>query len=296
MITINKNIILIVILCSFLCSLSCSSRITQTEVNNSVYLEDLYISNILSANTFELPLNMIIRDSKGDTITFKEIIKESEKIVLRISNSFCSSCVDEELMRIGEFVKDSSVIILATYQNPRIIKVIEKKKSITNPIYYIEQSKASAFLTQNDMYGSPYYFIVDKRGKCSCVFFPSLDYKTITERYISYSLQRVKQNQKRSIFLSDIFYIDSAAIGDTITIPFEYVNIYNNPLKITHVENSCNCTNAQFSNSEIVPLEKDKIIVQYVPDAIGERILQLRIWHNQSIMPETITLYSNIDK
>lgn len=294
MITINKNIILIVILCSFLCSLSCSSRITQTEVNNSVYLEDLYISNILSANTFELPLNMIIRDSKGDTITFKEIIKESEKIVLRISNSFCSSCVDEELMRIGALVRDSSVIILATYQNPRIIKVIEKKKSITNPIYYIEYSRATDFLAQNDKYGSPYYFIMDKRGQCSSVFFPSLDYKTLTERYISYSQQRIDQNQKGSIFFRDIFYIDLATMGETITIPLEYINIYNEPLKITNVENSCDCASVEFLSSELVPLERSNIIVKYIPDAVGERILQFKVWHNQSSLPELITIYSNV--
>lgn len=82
--------------------------------------------------------------------------------------------------------------------------------------------------------------------------------------------------------------------GDTVNLELDYVNIYDQPLIIKQVDFSCDCVAVEYSKCELDSRLNDKLLVKFIPDRTGERIIQLRGWHNQSPVPEELTLYSNI--
>ena len=73
MMGVNKYLSFFVIL-MFSC-FSCKSHVSQSDV----YVEDLYISNILKASEFSLPLSMVVRNINGDSIEIKEIVKKKNE-------------------------------------------------------------------------------------------------------------------------------------------------------------------------------------------------------------------------
>jgi len=103
------------------------------------------------------------------------------------------------------------------------------------------------------------------------------------------------ENISRIQFSKTVLYIGKINAGDSIRTSFEYKNIGDKPLKITHIDVECECTNITNANKSINPGEFGVINILYKSSKlsdIGEQQKSLSIQTNG--VPQNILLYFKV--
>lgn len=121
-----------------------SNRVLKNNnATNTVYLErtrsNFYI-NIANGESFSLPTQAIIYDISLRTTTFNEIIGCSPKIIFRMNDSTCESCIKEFIQIINGLPVNikQHVLILVTSENPKYLFGLNEILNGTVPLFRID--------------------------------------------------------------------------------------------------------------------------------------------------------------
>ena len=132
------------------------NKIVSDKLNS---LQNKYFLEIHD-NYHQINPEMKISNSSEDTLLLKDIISENPKLFFYFSGLTCESCVEAELLRLKEKVKDidsENIILLAAYENIRSLFLLCKANGANYLSYIIHED---SFELNDDKQQLPYYFIM----------------------------------------------------------------------------------------------------------------------------------------
>lgn len=133
--------------------------------------------------------------SLPDTCYTRIIENDNNKLVFRIPEYSCSSCVNREIGLLKDFIQSigvDKVLIVTGYSDPRDLEVFKNHlpveiNTINIPNIYIPAEE----------HDKPYYFMIDRSNKIFNMFFPlkindtlsKIYLESIKERFINHAIK-----------------------------------------------------------------------------------------------------------
>lgn len=119
---------------------------------------------------------------KNDSIVQLSKLPKSV-LVFYFSESYCSKCVEKELRLLEEHCDDikTEIIVLAAFHDYRTLEVFKQTVKLEFPVYFIVRDN---FDWELNMYGKPYYFVLDSNMKVSNIFLSDELYPDLSIRYL----------------------------------------------------------------------------------------------------------------
>ena len=99
-----------------------------------------FLVNIVNGESFNLPKQAIIYDISLRTTTFKEIVGSSPKVIFRMNDRTCESCINEFIEIINSLPANikQHVFILVTSENPKYLFGLNETLKGTVPLFRID--------------------------------------------------------------------------------------------------------------------------------------------------------------
>jgi len=131
--------------------------------------------------------SLIISDENRSYTTreFVNTFLKSNKLFFRYTDVNCNACVDSSLTVIKAFsekLRDTNIIILASYQTARDLYVWKRINKIKNPVLSIPY-KSLAIKTEN--LNEPFFFVLNRFDRTvQNLFIPAKEYMRTTDEYL----------------------------------------------------------------------------------------------------------------
>jgi len=133
-------------------------------------------------------LNLYTED--GESISLKKVIGDCPKLVFRYSEIHCQNCVDNEIKRLKEFIKeldDANILIFASYDSFRNLGSFKRINQIKSHIYNLKNLGIDI-----ERSNIPYYFVLDYTMKVKDVFIPDKYLPESTNIYLDIIKEKYK--------------------------------------------------------------------------------------------------------
>lgn len=246
--------------------------------------------NATETYDFTLPGSLTVTDLQGQSVRIDSLAQDN-KLILRIRESFCEDCVKAELRQIDSIGNPSDIIILATYSNLRIVKIIAQKYNIKVPIYYLPNSTAQEIFSRNDRKGIPYLFVLRPNLQCESCFFPSKLFPKFSARFYKLMIEKLSFEKEKAPF----FPITSRDLGKikkgkTYEVMFPYRNAGKKPFVIHDIRLSCDCVAPIWDKKPLRQGEQAKLIIRFTPKGHGYTFQSIMVYHNLSRTPIRLTI------
>lgn len=148
--------------------------------NKAESLEQAFIIDLLNSNT-QLE-NMTVRDFDGSEMPFSQLLTEQPILFIRFSELNCSECVAYILNKARRLSKENGymdkIVLLASYQEKRNLKIQIKEMRLNFPVYLIDKLKMPC-----EEANYPYCFVADQSMKACHVFIPDKSEPKLTNLY-----------------------------------------------------------------------------------------------------------------
>lgn len=178
-ILITTVIIILSIIVIFLIYFYISYNISRISLSQkTIEIEKMEFKNLknkyfleIKDNFFRFDPMMKVASIQGDTLFFKDILSDDPKVIFSFSRFTCSSCVENEILRIKDYEAKfgfDNFILLSDYENIRDIKIFCMENNITYPIYTVhnglplnvyQTNLAHYFVVYNDFYLKDMYIV-----------------------------------------------------------------------------------------------------------------------------------------
>lgn len=134
--------------------------------------------------------NPKIWNETNKQLHLKEIVSEP-KLIFRISEFNCSSCVDSAIVVLNNYYSkfNDKLIILASYSNVRDLYVFKRINRIESPVYNIKEGEIRL---PADKGVSPYFFLLDENLKTNLFHRPLKSNKDRTIRYLNLVMKKME--------------------------------------------------------------------------------------------------------
>jgi len=118
-----------------------------------------FLVNIINGESYSLPEQAVIYDISLKTKTLKEIVGSSPKIIFRMNDRTCESCINEFIEIINGLPVNikQNVIILVTSENPKYLFGLNETLKGTVSIYRID---SGCINNPAERTNAPYFSIV----------------------------------------------------------------------------------------------------------------------------------------
>lgn len=126
--------------------------------------------------------DLVFINPNSDTLDFNTIIDGSEKLFFRFTEANCSSCIEEEVKNLHNFIRpenEKDVILLCSY-NTRILQLFLNTYGMKFQIFSITHDK-NDFLSGSLL---PFYFVCNKDGTIINSFVPDKTNPEMTKLFI----------------------------------------------------------------------------------------------------------------
>ncbi|WP_111310029.1 hypothetical protein [Confluentibacter sediminis] len=131
-----------------------------------------FMNSLYYDNTDLSQKDIQLSKSKSESIAFKSIIGEKNRLVYRISDDVCSICFDQVIEELKKFYdkKDiEDIIILVPLDRMRELKSYFDELKCNIPFYGISKNGLGLGIDQY----SPFFFYIDKSMLVKHVFIPA---------------------------------------------------------------------------------------------------------------------------
>jgi len=155
-----------------------------TEKNE--YLINYFIERekkCIESENFHISELIELKGLDDNVYPLSEKLNKSPILVFRFTGSQCQTCINTEIERMTEFLRDLSpekVVILVSDKNLQDLSYLKKVKKINFEIYLVKKEEIIIPLEQ---YNIPYSFILTPDGFINSVFIPELNEKKFSEQY-----------------------------------------------------------------------------------------------------------------
>jgi hypothetical protein len=151
----------------------------ENMINNSILLEN---GSLAGSKIFDEDEKEVNKDL---------LFKESPVLVLRFSKLNCSDCVLKYINTIKEVIRKDSIktIMISDYNSRRDLGLFKRMNGIKNHIY-----NCDLFILGEEQ--TPYFCIINEKGKVCNVFFPNDNFPKLTVNY----LNRIGEKYFKSLY------------------------------------------------------------------------------------------------
>lgn len=119
--------------------------------------------------------NLSLRDTSNSNFTLSTLIDKGNKIIFRVSDTFCSSCVDsgiESLVKNLSDVELEHVLIIGSFVETADFLEFARSKQLPCGMF---RTKESINIHAEEL-GFPYFVLVDEEAKILSCFIPNSSY------------------------------------------------------------------------------------------------------------------------
>lgn len=265
-----------------------SSDAKKVNNNNDNDIAAFLITNISHTKESPLPEECILKDTKGNKLLVKDVLK-SNKFILRFTESSCDICINTQIEKIKNIFKDKIedyVIALVSCDNIRLLCLLKDKFDINFPIYLMERSDAYIFLPEAlEALNAPYSFILHDDLMPSFLFVPSNEFSNISEKVYMEQFKAICDNLAFSVvdpFKEHIKNFGTLPHKEEYEFHFEYSNEQEEPLIIKNIETTCGCTVVEWDKHPLLPGQKASLIVKLKPENSGAYFKKIFVYINNA--------------
>lgn len=127
--------------------------------------------------------DMILINQNGERIRLSEQLQHTPKLVFKISNSNCSSCLRFILSSLDKMMKripKDQLLLIADNSNIREIKAVMNSWNVKCPVYRVEENAFSQILKEENV---PFNFIIDADLQMKDLFIPMKELPEYSDMY-----------------------------------------------------------------------------------------------------------------
>ena len=252
------------------------------------------LMNATETYDFELPGSLTVEDLEGHSIRLDSLAKEG-KLVLRIRGNFCEDCVEAEVRQMDSLEDRSRVVVIATYDNLRMLKMVVEKLGIEVPVYYLPNGIGQELFSRNDSKGIPYLFVLRNNLRCESVFFPSKLFPRFSADYYRLVVGGLHADAEAPVmFRRPDVNLGRVETGKIYEVEFAYTNPQDKPLVIQDVRHSCDCVVPEWDDKPLRRNEAAVLKVRFAPKGHGYSMQSIMVYHNQSRYPVRLTVRAEV--
>ncbi|WP_019541462.1 DUF1573 domain-containing protein [Proteiniphilum acetatigenes] len=271
---IEKFYVLFILVAIISCKRGDQEYSTPRDLPGNTDQYSLFVLDNVFENELRFPSEYRIMNSEGNLVPLKSLLN-TPKIVIRLHESYCESCIVEQIQIINSSLQhpQNTIIGLATYNNIRKFRILLSKYKIEFPVYFIpynDTSQLFSAISKQDYL--PFYFLIDTDLNSRYIFHPDTNFPKITMNYLKRSEVFLLEEQQ---FLHPLYIdkkdlsIDNALLDNTYDIALHYKNITSENVLIDSINVSCDCLQVISYDSSIKPKEEGKLVLKYKPANIG---------------------------
>lgn len=156
-----------------------------------------FVTNQMKSNMIDesirLP-NKYVVSEQGDSVMLGELLDSKKKLILRISEFQCNSCIDSTLLLLNKYssVLQNKAIVIASIIGTRNRIVFKRVHNLNFPFYYIDEKS----LQLNAEKGiTPYFFMLDSSLTSDLVFVPDKTKTELTDFYLKKVISVLEQEK-----------------------------------------------------------------------------------------------------
>ncbi len=168
-------------------SLSRTNKILSESYNRSI--NDISLLKEMLTNSILLENNSLsdstIFNEENIQVDKKLLLCTKPTLVFRYSNLNCASCILKNINTINMMVEKRKIriIIISDYHSKRELGLFKRLNNIENEIF-------NCNLLSNNENHTPYFCIINEKGKLNNVFFPDDNFDSLTEKYLDIMTQK----------------------------------------------------------------------------------------------------------
>jgi len=118
-----------------------------------------------------------------DVILYRLLSKKKAILVYRYSDHHCGECIDFGMIKLHKLSEEmDNIIILASYDNDREMKISHRKYNSNIPICNVREGYIEL---KAEKMSVPYFFMVDSNMQISNVFIPEKTIPSMTTKYFN---------------------------------------------------------------------------------------------------------------
>lgn len=133
--------------------------------------------------------NFALEDRKD---SLSDFLKKRNKpiLVLRLKESYCNLCVDNELNLLGKYMRPDSmnIVLFGTYSSTKLMNIALSREKM-NMLAVFNIPPEALNILQLDKTLTPYYFILLPNLRITSVFIPEKAYPKLTRQYLESAKQ-----------------------------------------------------------------------------------------------------------
>lgn len=125
--------------------------------------------------------SVIIEDERNDTLSLRNVIGNSPRVILHFSDLSCSACIDIELPRLKqlrEALGEDKVLILTSYDSRRTFEVFRQVSGINSGVYNLRGLKIGLSTEESKI---PSLFLVDSSLIVRSLFVPLKEFPELSD-------------------------------------------------------------------------------------------------------------------
>jgi hypothetical protein len=142
-----------------------------------------FLVNIFNGESYYLPKQAVIYDISLKTTTLKEIVGSSPKIIFRMTDRTCESCINEFIEIINSLPVNikQNVIILVTSENPKYLFGLNEILRSTVSLFRID---SGCINNPAEHTAAPYFSVVTPELDLKYLFIPDNNDAEMIRHYI----------------------------------------------------------------------------------------------------------------
>lgn len=125
----------------------------------------------------------LLNENWIDSIALSELVVEGPVLILRITKNSCQECAMMELNHLENFIKNNrnKACLIYSSQTSRDLKALTLLHSFS--FLKLGSFKLDILKIPEEIYNSPYYFILDANLTGRMFFFPDKSNAELTQKY-----------------------------------------------------------------------------------------------------------------
>jgi len=264
------------------------------------FLEGHVLLHVKTPNQFGIADTLHCTGLDGKRHLLAEVVNKDQKIVYRVRETNCMTCVERELPMINSLARTIglyNIILLTTFDELNQARILQQKFNIPFAVYNVDRS----FSPSQDSLNFPYVFLLSANLTATELFYPEKSMPDLSERYYRMIADRFadentlphdvnagaldadSSTKKDLTVLSAAFTeYDFRTItrGRPATTSFEIRNTGSRPLLLRTVKSVCGCTVPEWPRYAIPPGGKSVIEVTYDAMNTGDFLKDLYVFAN----------------
>lgn len=287
-----------------------SRQTVERNRNDLEAVEEAWWISLHHSGNLKLAVNTRLLSVDNRSLTIQELLAHrSPTVVLRIAQSFCTRCLDNELPKLialSETIGKGNIILLTNYSNFEEVQRLLQLKHASFEVYSVNNNDR-IFLNfeEQSKFFFPYLFTVDSTITVKSVFVINSSNPRLSASYYELLEQRWEEERDiRSItiakkarieFKDNGYDFGKLKLNDPVSHHFTFRNESDYPLSILSINTGCGCTAAHYPLGPVLPHDTASITIRYDAKTAGLFKREIQVFSNAIKSPAILSIAGRVE-